>query len=101
MVFSLSALCWRRIRGFWKLPGWETLKGKLGLVLTGEAMLSKSLIQFSVDWWRKNNMYFIKILVINDFNFSSVLIILSTVITKLLIQELPRSVPVQYATGDQ
>ena len=50
MVFILSALWWRRIRGLWKLPdgrGW--LRGKLGLVLMGRAMFSKSLIQFSVD----------------------------------------------------
>ena len=37
---------------FW----WERLTlGQLGLVLMGGAMLSKSLIQFSVDggvWWR-------------------------------------------------
>ena len=30
---------------------WERLKGKLGLVLMGGAMFSKSLIQFSVDGW--------------------------------------------------
>ena len=31
---------------------WERLtEGKLGLVLMGGAMLSKSLIQFSVDGW--------------------------------------------------
>ena len=30
---------------------WERLTGKLGLVLMGGAMLSKSLIQFSVDGW--------------------------------------------------
>ena len=30
---------------------WERLRGKLGLVLMGRAMLSKSLIQFSVDGW--------------------------------------------------
>ena len=36
----------------WKLPdGRDWLRGKLGLVLMGGAMLSKSLIQFSVDWW--------------------------------------------------
>ena len=29
----------------------ETDRGKLGLVLMGRAMLSKSLIQFSVDGW--------------------------------------------------
>ena len=40
----------RRIRGLWKLPdGREGLRGKLGLVLMGRAMLSKSLIQFSFD----------------------------------------------------
>ena len=50
MVFSLSALWWRKIRGLWKLPdGRDWLWGKLGLVLMGGAMLSKSLIQFSVD----------------------------------------------------
>ena len=50
MVFSLSALWWRRIRGLWKLPdGRDWLRGKQGLVLMGGAMLSKSLIQFSVD----------------------------------------------------
>ena len=52
MVFSLSALWWRRIRGLWKLPdGRDWLRGELGLVLMGGAMLSKSLIQFSVDGW--------------------------------------------------
>ena len=50
MVFILSALWWRRIRGLRKLPdGRDWLRGKLGLVLMGGAMLSKSLIQFSVD----------------------------------------------------
>ena len=50
MVFILSALWWRRIRGLWKLPdGRDWLRGKLGLLLMGGAMLSKSLIQFSVD----------------------------------------------------
>ena len=50
MVFSLSALWWRRIRGLWKLPnGRDWLRGKLGLVLMDGTMLSKSLIQFSVD----------------------------------------------------
>ena len=49
-VFILSAL-WRiRIRGLWKLPdGKDWLSGKLGLVLMGRAMFSKSLIEFSVD----------------------------------------------------
>ena len=46
VVFILSALWWIRIRGLWKLPdGRNWLRGKLGLVL----MLSKSLIQFSLD----------------------------------------------------
>ena len=36
--------------GLWKLPdGRDRLRGKLGLVLIGGAMLSKSLIQFSAD----------------------------------------------------
>ena len=36
----------------WKLPdGRDWLRGKLGLVLMGRAMLSKSSIQFSVDGW--------------------------------------------------
>ena len=49
--FSDSAL-WRMIRGLWKLPsGRDWLRGKLGLVLMGRAMLSKSLFQFSVDRW--------------------------------------------------
>ena len=44
------ALLWIRIRGLWKLPdGRDLLKGKLGLVLMGGTMFSKSLIQFSVD----------------------------------------------------
>ena len=52
MVFSLSALWWRSIRNLWKLPdGRDWLWGKLGLVLLGGAMLSKSLIQVSVDGW--------------------------------------------------
>ena len=38
------------IRVLWKLPdGRDWLKGKVGLVLMGGAMLSKSLIQFSID----------------------------------------------------
>ena len=52
MVFSLFVLCWRRLRGLWKLPdGRYWLRGKLGLFLMGRAMLNKSLIQFSVDGW--------------------------------------------------
>ena len=51
VVFSLSALWWRSIRGLWKLPdGIDWLRGILGLVLMGRAMLSKSLIQFSLFW---------------------------------------------------
>ena len=50
VVFNLSALWWKRIKGLWKLPdGRDWLRGKLGLVLMGRGMLSKSLIQFSVD----------------------------------------------------
>ena len=52
MIFILSALWWIRIRGLWKLPdGRDWLRGKLGLVLMGGAMLSKSLIQFSDNGW--------------------------------------------------
>ena len=52
VVVSLSALWWRRIRDLWKLPdGRDWLRGKMGLVLMGRAVLSKSLIQFSVDGW--------------------------------------------------
>ena len=52
MVFSVSALWWRRIRGLWKLPdGRAWLRGTLDLVLMGRAMLIKSLIQFSIDGW--------------------------------------------------
>ena len=50
VVFSQSALWWRRIRGLWELPdGRDWLRGKLGLVLMGRAMLSKALIPFSVE----------------------------------------------------
>ena len=39
-------------RGLWKLPdGRNWWRGKLGLVMMGRAMLSKWLIQFSVDGW--------------------------------------------------
>ena len=42
----------RRIRGLWKLPDRrDWLRGKLGLVLMGGAMFSKSLIQVFVDGW--------------------------------------------------
>ena len=50
--FQSVCLWWRRIRGLWKLfDGRDWLKRKLGFVLMGRAMLSKSLIQFSVDGW--------------------------------------------------
>ena len=48
VVFILSAPIW--IRGLWKLPdGRDWLWGNLGLM--GVAMVSKPLIQFSVDRW--------------------------------------------------
>ena len=41
-----------KIRGLWTLPdGRDWLQGKLGLALVGKGMLSKSLIQLSVDGW--------------------------------------------------
>ena len=50
MVFILPALWWIRIKGLWRLPdGRDWLWGKLDLLLMGRAMLSKSLMQFSVD----------------------------------------------------
>ena len=50
--FSFYLPWWRRVRGLWKLPdGRDWLRGKLGLVQMGRAMLSKSLIQFSLDGW--------------------------------------------------
>ena len=52
VVFILSALWEIRIRGLWELPdGRDWPWGKLGLVLMTEAMLSKSLIQFSAGGW--------------------------------------------------
>ena len=52
MVFILSALGRIWTRGLWKLPdGRDWLRGKLGLVLMGRAMLSKSLMEFPVDGW--------------------------------------------------
>ena len=51
-VFILSALWWIRKRGLWKHPdGKDWLWGNLDLVLMGRAMLSKSLIQFSLHGW--------------------------------------------------
>ena len=50
MIFILSALCWIRIRGLWKVPdGRDWWWVKLGLILMGRTMLSKSSIQFSLD----------------------------------------------------
>ena len=49
---SVCPLWWRRVRGLWKLPDErDWLRGKLGLVLIGRALLGKSLIQFSIDGW--------------------------------------------------
>ena len=42
----------KKNKRLWKLPdGRDWLSRKLGLVLMGRAILSKSLIQFSVDGW--------------------------------------------------
>ena len=50
--FQCLPYWWRRIRGLWKFPDEiDWLRGILGLVLMGGAMLNKSLIQFSVDGW--------------------------------------------------
>ena len=53
LVFSdcgFHSVCPLMIRGLWKLPdGRDCLRGKLGLVLMGRAMLSKSLIQFYLE----------------------------------------------------
>ena len=50
VVFSLSALWWRRIGVLWNLlDGKHWVRRKLGLVLMGRAMLNKSSIQFFVD----------------------------------------------------
>ena len=52
MVFILSALWSIGIRGLRKLyDGRDWLRGEVSLVLLGRAMLSKSLIQFSLDGW--------------------------------------------------
>ena len=52
VVFILFSLWWMRVRGLCKHPDWrDWLWGKLGLALVGRAMLSKSLIQMSVDAW--------------------------------------------------
>ena len=50
MVFILSALWWIMIRDLWKFPDRrDWLRRKSGLVLMGGAMLSKSLIHFSLN----------------------------------------------------
>ena len=52
MVFSPSALWWKQMKGLWKLlDRRDWLRGKLGFVLMGRTLLSKTLIQFSVDGW--------------------------------------------------
>ena len=49
VIFILSTLWWRKIRGLWKLAdGRDWLRGKLSLVLIGGALLSKYLIQLSL-----------------------------------------------------
>ena len=49
-VFHFICPLMDNVWGLWKLPdGRDWLRGNLGLVLMGKAMLSKSLIQFSVD----------------------------------------------------
>ena len=49
-LLFLFVFCWMRIRGLCKLPARrDWLWGKLGLTLVGRDMLSKSLVQFSVD----------------------------------------------------
>ena len=41
-----------KVKGLWKLPvGRDSLRGKMGPVLMGGAMLCKSLIQFFVERW--------------------------------------------------
>ena len=72
MVFSLSSLLWKTVRGLWMLPdGRDWLKGKLGLVLMGWAMLSKfnPILRWKVElcslpvvwpdakvWWRLTSL---------------------------------------------
>jgi len=54
LAAAAAALWWRIIRGLWNLPGGtDWLKGKLGLVLVGGAMLSKLLI-----WYIQINEYY-------------------------------------------
>ena len=50
VVFILAALWWIKLRSLSKLSGGrDWLWGKLGLVLMGGVMLSKSLLEFSFD----------------------------------------------------
>ena len=50
VVFSLSALWWRRKRGLWKLPdGRDWLRGKLGLVLM--AGHAQEIFNPIFYWW--------------------------------------------------
>ena len=50
LAFPLSALWWMRLRGLSKLPdGRDWWREKLGLLLVGRAMLSKTLIHIFVD----------------------------------------------------
>ena len=52
LVLILPTLWGIRLRGLWKLPDRrDWVWGKLGLVLMGGAMISKPLIQFSIDGW--------------------------------------------------
>ena len=47
-----SVLWWRKLRGLCKPPdGLDLQREKLGLVLVGRALLSKTLIQLYVDGW--------------------------------------------------
>ena len=52
LFFYWQQFCVELLRGLWKLPnGRDWLRGKLGVVLMGRAILSKCLIWFSVDGW--------------------------------------------------
>ena len=75
-------------------------EGKTGLVLMGGAMLSKSLIQFSVDGWScVPSLLFTwgqtMLEVMKKMNS------MKRQNDRILKEELPRSVGAQYATGDQ
>ena len=50
--FQFACPLMKKDKRLWKLPdGRDLLRGKLGLVLMGRAVLNKSLIQFFVDGW--------------------------------------------------